>query len=70
MPRIRDEISKIVPEWQVLEQAGSAAYHTIFVMYLVTIDPVYINEYDQDQKNISLWAALLHDIKKRGAASF
>ena len=70
MCKFSEEISKTVPEWLVLEQSGSVASHTFNVLYLISIDPIFVQDLSYQQKNILLWAALLHDIKKRGKNDF
>ena len=42
MCKFSEEISKTVPEWLVLEQSGSVASHTFNVLYLISIDPIFV----------------------------
>ena len=43
--------------------------HTLNVLYLTTIDEEFL-KMNEEQQNIMLWAALLHDIKKLGPPNF
>jgi len=40
------------------------------VLYKTIIDSIYLEQLSSDEKNILLWAALLHDISKRGPPEF
>jgi HD superfamily phosphohydrolase YqeK len=44
--------------------------HTINVLYRVISDPLYKSQFNPQEQNIAKWAALLHDICKRGPPLF
>ena len=71
MPKFFDEINRIIcdhiPEWKILlsYSEGTICYH-VFKMLFVVLQDRDFNELNRYNKNIILWATLLHDISKRG----
>ena len=49
---------------------GEVAVHSILVLYLTMRDPIFEKEMNDEQRNILMWTALLHDISKRGQPEF
>lgn len=69
-----DEISsKLNPQWQDLcsISGGFVAVHTWLVIWWAKNHlPQLYEVYSEDEKNIILWACLLHDIRKLGTPVF
>jgi len=70
-PLVRDELVSKLPEWELLEKIkhGSVTRHSLTVIYLVTQDPLF-KAMSPPQQNTLKWAALLHDICKKGEPEF
>jgi hypothetical protein len=66
MPLVYDEITNLIPEWKDLsiQEDGFVTFHTILVVWLTTRDSLYA-DCSAREKNILLWATLIHDIRKR-----
>jgi len=60
-------IAQHIPEWTTLLSFsdGHICFHVYKMLYVVLKDPQF-NELNNEEKNIILWATLLHDIAKRG----
>ena len=71
VPLVRNELVSKLPEWELLEKVknGGVTRHSFTVLYLVMLDPIFIGM-SPEQKNTLKWAALLHDICKRGEPEF
>ena len=71
IPKYFDETNQIIcdliPEWKTLlsYSEGRICYHVFKMLFLILQDP-HFNELNKYDKNVILWAALLHDISKRG----
>jgi hypothetical protein len=65
---IRDAIGDYWDKWKNYAE-GWFTTHTILVCYCTLIDPYFAKLNDED-KNIMLWMALLHDIAKNGPPKF
>ena len=44
--------------------------HVMNVVYRTVRDSIYVNEYNQYEKNVLLWSTLFHDIVKRSTPTF
>jgi len=60
-------IEKYIPVWKTLKtySHGRICFHVYKMFYVLLKDPDY-QELNKHDKNILLWATLLHDICKRG----
>ena len=58
--------------WEVLGSynEGFINVHTINVIYKTITDDLYLKQLSKYEQNILKWAALLHDITKRGRPLF
>lgn len=68
-PAIEELKAKIPGQrWQKLceHSNGKIAVHSIKVLFRTVRDPIFESEMNDEEKNILKWAALLHDISKRG----
>ena len=70
-PVVQDELLFLIPEWQRLLDVKDAqvAMHSLIVAYLVVQD-ARMESLSPEHQNILKWAALLHDISKRGKPEF
>ncbi len=71
IPLVRNELVSKLPEWELLEQVknGGVTRHSLTVLYLVMQDQIF-KGMSPVQQNTLKWAALLHDICKRGEPEF
>jgi hypothetical protein len=69
-----DEMLEKIPlnYWETLGKynGGCITIHTINVMYKTITDKFYLKQLSKYEQNILKWAALLHDITKRGTPEF
>ena len=68
-----DEIDSVAgPYWKKLQEYndGYVNLHWIFVYYWTVKDPEFNEELTDEERNILEWAALFHDISKRGLPLF
>jgi hypothetical protein len=67
-PLFLKDLLKVIPEWGRLMKVngGEVAVHSLLVLYLTMADPVFQTEMNDEQRNVLMWTALLHDISKRG----
>ena len=74
MPEFEDELNDVLPNdcWNNLCSYNNKfiGVHTINVLYQTVRDPIYLNEFNDYEKNIMKWSALLHDICKRSLPLF
>lgn len=68
--KFKDELMQVLPEdyWAKLctYNSGIITLHTFNVLMLCTRDDIYNTQLTAYEQNIIKWAALLHDISKRG----
>ena len=70
---IEEMVQKIpLNYWDVLGSynEGCINIHTINVIYKTITDDLYLKQLNKYEQNILKWAALLHDITKRGRPLF
>ena len=74
MPFVNQELEKNLPfnSWRTLcgFENGNVAVHTLNVVYRHITNSIYVEQCDDEDQNILKWAALLHDICKRGPPLF
>jgi HD-GYP domain-containing protein (c-di-GMP phosphodiesterase class II) len=70
--QFEDELNEAMPDhWKTLGSYnwGCITLHTLNVVYRTVRDPLY-SKLSKSEQNILKWAALLHDIVKRGDPLF
>jgi hypothetical protein len=69
-----DELKTKLPlkSWDTLSQFndGLVTVHTFNVIFRTSRHPFYLHQFNSFERNIVLWAALLHDICKQGYPLF
>jgi hypothetical protein len=68
MHKIDKEMINKLPNnyWTILKGYGNVGTHSINVLICTIRDTIYKKEIAEQHQNILKWAALLHDICKRG----
>ena len=73
-PLIEDELQRVIPFnlWANLTKYNKkfTAVHSVMVLYRTITHPLFMTQLNNTERNILKWAALFHDISKRGMPDF